>query len=56
MTENVTSYWNQFVKNRAGQKAFNFQSAIELSEYSELEYLDNSVTRPEVAFCRLFPW
>ena len=39
---------------RAGQKALNFQSVIGLSEYSEFEYLDNPVTRPEVAFCSAF--
>ena len=43
-----------YIKNRAGQKALNFQSVIGLSEYSEFEYLDNSVTRQEVAFCPAF--
>ncbi|RRG03019.1 MAG: hypothetical protein DUD34_06900 [Lactobacillus sp.] len=40
--------------SRAGQKALSFQSVAELSEYSEPEYLDNSATRPEVAFCPAF--
>ncbi|MDH5105837.1 hypothetical protein OQI89_08240 [Lentilactobacillus diolivorans] len=35
-----------------GRKAVNFQSVIELSEYSGLECLDNLVTRQEVAFWR----
>ncbi|MFT8400473.1 MAG: hypothetical protein ABF679_04340 [Lentilactobacillus diolivorans] len=38
-----------------GRKAVNFQSVIELSEYSGLECLDNSVTRQEVAVWRTFP-
>ncbi len=36
------------------QKAVNFQSTIGLSEYSGLEYWDNSVVRQEVAFCLTF--
>lgn len=36
------------------QKAVNFQSTTELSEYSGLEYWDNSVVRQEVAFCLTF--
>lgn len=40
--------------NRVGKKALNFQSVVRLSEYSELEYLDNLITRPEVAFFPAF--
>ena len=41
-------------KDRAGQKAVNFQSVIGLSEYSELEYLDNSVTLWKLPFVPRF--
>ena len=54
MAEVIFAIESVLYQNRAGQKAFNFQSVIELSEYSELEYLDNSITRPEVAFCPAF--
>ncbi|WP_057864535.1 hypothetical protein [Lentilactobacillus diolivorans] len=37
------------------QKAVNFQSTTGLSEYSGLEYWDNSVVRQEVAFYLTFP-
>ncbi|KRL64818.1 hypothetical protein FC85_GL000602 [Lentilactobacillus diolivorans DSM 14421] len=36
------------------QKAVNFQSTTELSQYSSPEYLDNSVVRQEVAFYLTF--
>ncbi|GAF36872.1 hypothetical protein FD41_GL000611 [Lentilactobacillus farraginis DSM 18382 = JCM 14108] len=37
-----------------GRKAVNFQSVIELSEYSGLECLDNLITWQEVAIRRTF--
>ncbi|MCH4163922.1 MAG: hypothetical protein LKF37_03970 [Lentilactobacillus diolivorans] len=41
-------------KDRVRQKAVNFQSTTGLSEYSGLEYWDNPVVRPEVAFYLTF--